>query len=113
MPRKSTVKAALDRVTSTPARPRRKPADISEEELIEVLSRNDYKLGPTAKELGMSRTTLYTLIDKSPNIRKARDLTIEDIEQALLAEEDIDRAAAALRVSARGLRLRMKELGLT
>ncbi len=92
---------------------RKRPGEITEPELIEALKAHNYRLGPTAKDLGMSRTTLYALIDKSPNIRKARDLTEEQIQAVLSDDVDVAGAAESLEVSARGLQLRMKELGLT
>lgn len=101
------------RPATTTLPPRKKPSDITEDELIAVLVENHYKLGPTAKALRMSRTTLYAMIDRSPRVRKARDLTLEEIEVALLATEDIKLAAQQLEVSARGLKLRMNELGLS
>ena len=59
----------------------------------------------------MSRTTLYSRIEKSPHIRKAGDLTQAQIDNALRTSSgDIASAAQALEVSERGLKLRMKDL---
>ncbi len=92
---------------------RRKPSDIGVEELREALRSSRWKLGPTAERLGISRSSLYDLIDRTPEIRRAGDLTRSELE-SLIAElgTNVDRLAERLCVSPRGLKLRMKELGL-
>ena len=91
----------------------RRPSTLDEDELIEALRAHDWSPGPTAKALGMSKTTLYALIEKSARIRKAQDLTADDITWALEeADGDTTEAAKVLEVSARGLKLRMKHLDL-
>ena len=77
-----------------------------------MLGRNDYRPTAAARELGISKTSLYALIEASPRVRKARDLSAREIEEALRPGGDVAAAARQLRVSARGLRLRMTELGL-
>ncbi|MEM7584465.1 MAG: sigma 54-interacting transcriptional regulator [Acidobacteriota bacterium] len=92
----------------------RSPDDVSEEELVEALRAHQYRLQPTAAALGLSRTSLYALIDKSPRVRKARDLTREEIEGSRQTfGGDFDAMASALEVSRKGLRRRMTELGLS
>jgi two-component system nitrogen regulation response regulator GlnG len=88
--------------------------ELDEEEVIAALAAHGYRPGPTAKALGVARSTLYVFIDKSDKIRKASDLTEDEISKAL-DDHDDDHAAAAesLTVSTRGLRLRMKALGMT
>lgn len=90
---------------------RKRPSELTEDELLVVLRRHEYRLGPVAKELGMSRTTLYALIERSDRFRKARDLSEAEIRAALTGS-DVGRASRQLEVSKRGLQLRMKELGL-
>src|SRR5262249_48979278 len=91
----------------------RRPAEIGEDELIEALRMHGWRTGATADALGISKTSLYVLIEKSTRIRKAADLSREELSQSL--EEcggDVDAAAARLEVSPRGLKLRMRDLGL-
>ena len=91
----------------------RKPSEVDDDELLSALVEHQWRLGPTAKALGVSRTTLYRLIDDSPSIRKASDLDAHDITQVLeTTQGDIPRAAAELRVSVQGLKRRMTDLGL-
>ncbi|MEM7351478.1 MAG: sigma-54 dependent transcriptional regulator [Acidobacteriota bacterium] len=91
----------------------RDPDEVSDDELIAALRAHQYRLKPAAQTLGVSRASLYVLIDACPRIRKAADLDREEIEAA--GERFGGRAEAmaeALEVSKQGLKMRMKELGL-
>jgi two-component system nitrogen regulation response regulator GlnG len=88
-------------------------AQLDDEALIAALRRNAWQTTATATELGISRTTLYALIDRSSRIRKARDVPRDELTAALTAcSGDVGAAAAKLEVSKRGLQLRVKEEGL-
>lgn len=91
----------------------RRPADVGEEELLAALAANRWRLVATAAQLGLSRTSLYTLIDRCAAIRKAADLDRAEIVEALARHgNDLDSVVEELRVSRHGLQLRMTELGL-
>src|SRR3954467_4714895 len=82
----------------------RSPAEVTETELMEDLRANRGGVKPAAEQLGISRPSLYLLIDKFPSIRKASDLTREEILEARQAcggtlEAMVDR----LEVSKKGL----------
>jgi two-component system nitrogen regulation response regulator GlnG len=94
-------------------RPRPDRSDVPAERLLAALREHGWKTGAAAAALGVSKTTLYALMERTPGVRKARDLSAGEIlEQRAAAGGDIDRMAAALEVSRRGLLLRMRELGL-
>jgi two-component system nitrogen regulation response regulator GlnG len=99
-----------------PPRPKRRyrsPAEVSDAELLGALRANRWELKATAATLGVSRPSLYNLIDRHPEIRKASELTPEEIEAATSAHDGFLAAAAAqLEVSESGLRQRMRELDL-
>jgi DNA-binding NtrC family response regulator len=85
----------------------------SEDELVRALEAHGFRLGPVARALGVSRPALYDRIERSERVRKARDLSEPEIRVALETHEgDSTRAAEELRVSPRGLTLRMRELGM-
>jgi two-component system, NtrC family, nitrogen regulation response regulator GlnG len=91
----------------------RSPAEVTETELLEALRANRWEVKPAAEQLGVSRPSLYLLIDKFPTIRKAVDLTREEILEARQAcggslEAMVDR----LEVSRKGLLQRMTQLGI-
>jgi len=91
----------------------RDPSEITQEELIEALRSNRWAVKPSAEALGVSRTSLYALIERCPAVRKASDL---DPEEILSVSEqsggDLNVMSESLEVSVQGLRQRMKELGL-
>ncbi len=93
------------------------PTDLSlidGDDLLEALSQNDFKRDAAAKQVGISRTSIYKLIKKHDNIPEPSRLTVEEITAASSAHGgDAGQMASALRVSKRGLKLRMRELGLT
>ncbi len=91
----------------------KRASELTEDDVIEALRANAWRTSAAASALGISRTTLYAVIDRSPRIRKARDLTEEQIEQSRQEHGgDLDAVAAHLEVSKRGLLLRMRELEL-
>jgi len=78
-----------------------------------ALEAHGFKPGAAARALGISRTTLYGWMEASPRMQKAADLAGETIEAALRGcGGDLSAAAAQLRVSERGLKLRMTALKL-
>ncbi len=93
--------------------PRRKPAEIGSEELVQALRANRWDIKSTAEALHISRGALYKLIEKTPELQKTTDLGVAEI-QACLEEHrgDLDAAADAFRVSPRALRRRMTLLGM-
>lgn len=101
---------------ASPVLPRsnyRSPSAIQEDDLIEVLRSHRWELKPTAEELGISRTSLYDLIKKSSRIRKANDLSREEIEACQEScNGDLMAMVDTLEVSQRGLLRRMGKLGM-
>ncbi len=96
---------------TAPGRGYRAPSEVGEAELEAALRRHQWRLAAAASALGVSRTSLYALIERTPRLRKGRDLTLEEIEAALAkGGGDLDAAVAALGVSRHGLLLRLREL---
>jgi two-component system, NtrC family, nitrogen regulation response regulator GlnG len=91
----------------------RNPAEVTTEELLEALRAGAWEIKPAALRLGVSRTSLYQLIERCPGIRKAADLTRAEI---LACRErhglDLTAMAAELEVSKSGLIQRMRKLGI-
>ncbi len=115
----AVVNASVERLIPESSRPpepapkRASPTDldsIDDERLLAALEDNDYRVAATARSLGISKNSLYRLMDACPRLTKAADLTAEDIERA--ADElggDLTLMARALKVSRRGLQLRMRD----
>ena len=91
----------------------RSPDDVTEDELCETLRANSYRVRPTAVALGLSKTSLYALMEKSDRIRKAVDITAEEVIAARgVCGDDLEAIAMHLEVSKRGLQFRLKDLGI-
>ena len=115
-----TLAPAIGTDRSSPERPApreratyRPISEITEAELLAALRASRWNLAGAAERLGVSRTSLYTLVERHGAIRKAADLSHEEIEAALeRSGGDLDAAADDLRVSPHGLKIRRTELGI-
>ena len=86
---------------------------VSEAELVEALRSNRWEVKLAAERLGISRPSLYLLIDKFPSIRKAADLSREEILEAREScAGSLDAMVARLEVSKKGLLQRISQLGI-
>ncbi len=95
-----------------PPEPQTQAEELSEDRLVEVLRAHRFQLNRAAKTLGLSRSGLDALIARSDRIRKAKDLTRAQIDSASQAcGGNLVKMAEQLEVSARGLKLRMTQLG--
>src|SRR6185436_19928802 len=91
----------------------RRPSEVREDELLAVLRDNRWDLKATALALRISRTSLYALIDESPHIRKASDLSASEIERSFHEKGgDLDAMAEGLEVSKKALGRRLREMKL-
>nr|AYM53440.1 sigma-54 dependent transcriptional regulator Fis type [Melittangium lichenicola] len=96
-----------------PPEARRKPSEVTDAELLEALRASDWEFKAAAERLGITRPSLYMLIDKSPSLRTAGDLSVEEISQCFReCAGDLDAMVRRLEVSRRGLQRRIRELGL-
>jgi len=97
----------------SPAKSYRVPSQVPVEEILAVLRNNAWEVKPAAEQLGISRPSLYVLIEKIPGLRKASDLSrAEILEERARCHGDLTATALRLEVSRSGLLLRMKQLGL-
>ncbi|HEY8208422.1 MAG TPA: sigma-54 dependent transcriptional regulator [Myxococcaceae bacterium] len=92
---------------------RRKPSGIDAEELRAALRESEWDLQAAADRLGISRPSMYTLLQKNPAIRTTGDLSPEEIAQCFRdCGGDLASMARRLEVSKRALGQRVKGLGL-
>ncbi|HWN67922.1 MAG TPA: sigma-54 dependent transcriptional regulator [Haliangium sp.] len=114
-PREITMEqsAPVRHVHDRAAALRSRPHSIAPEALLEALRASDWSVPRAAELLGVPRATLYSRMARLPGIRKATDLTHADISEAIrVYGSDLDAMAERLCVSRRGLKLRMKALGI-
>jgi two-component system, NtrC family, nitrogen regulation response regulator GlnG len=96
-----------------PATEYRSPSEIGEADLVQALRASRWEVKLTAERLGISRPSLYLLIAKFPSIRKAVDLTREEILAAReLCGGKLDAMVDRLEVSKKGLQQRITQLGI-
>ncbi|MCB9550277.1 MAG: sigma-54-dependent Fis family transcriptional regulator [Myxococcales bacterium] len=94
--------------TPAPVSGRRRAGEVETPELIAALEASGWRIGAAARALGLARSSLYMLIDRCPDIRKASEVPAAEVSAAVAAAGgDLEQAAAHLRVSPRGLRLRL------
>ena len=87
---------------------------IADDVLISALRANEWRIAASARALGISKTSLYQLMDRCAGIQRASELSEQAIRAA--GEDwagDVRAMARALEVSRRGLQLRMRQLGLS
>ncbi len=102
-----------ERRRRAPAGSYQDPSKIDDEELLRALRAHSFDIKPTAEALGISRTSLYGLVDRCPGVRKAADLEEPEIEASAQRHDgNIVAMAAELEVSKQGLKRRMQALGL-
>lgn len=95
-----------------PAQVQRKPNSVSREELLDALKVCRFELQATAKALGISRASVYQLIQRYPGVRTAQDVSEEDIRKSYETHRaDTEKMMWDLEVSQIGLRRRLKSLG--
>lgn len=88
------------------------PTDIDDDLLLETLEACAFSPKRAAERLGISRTTLYSLIRASGAVRVAEDIPDDEIREALdEADGDLEACAARLKVSKRALMRRARLLG--
>ena len=90
--------------------PYRSPKSVSEKEMLEALDGNQWYIKHTAQYLNISRTTLYSLMEKSTTVRRSEDLSEHEIEQVTANyPDDLDYWAKELRVPRNALKRRVKQ----
>jgi len=98
---------------SSPPPPESTGVGIDDDRLVEAMRANNWAPGPTAKSLGIPTSTLYDLIESCPRLRKAKDIPDEELSRCHAeCGGDLDAMVERLEVSRRGIRLRLKALGL-
>ena len=96
-----------------PAPGPRRPSDLREEEVVATLRAHRFRPAAAADALGIPRSSIYDLMKKIPGLRKAADLSREDITAAQVrVGPSLEAVAADLEVSESALRRRLGELGL-
>lgn len=104
---------ALAPAPGAPPRKRRKPSLLSEQDIFDAMSEHGWTIQNAAQALDISRPSLYKLLDRHADIRRADQIAIDDIKRALASSRgDVMRCAALLKTPAEPLRRLLYKLGL-
>ncbi len=92
---------------------RKKPAALSELEVLQAMQNSGWAIRGAALTLGISRQSLYTLLDAHSQIRRPEQIPVPEIMDELAkANGDVDACAAELKTPAEALRRFLRLLGL-
>ena len=91
----------------------RRASDISEEEIVAALRAHRFRPAAAADALGIPRPSMYDRMKRIPGLRKASELSAEEISKVReWVGPSVEAMAAELEVSELALRRRLSELGL-
>ena len=111
-PASVTMEAAnliVDNKQPVLAPPRKKLAELSDDDVLRAMENNDWYIQGAAQELGVSRPSMYKLLDNHSQIRRAEQIPMEEIRQSLEASAgDVEACAAALKTPSEALRRYLK-----
>ncbi len=104
--------AAVPVAAPSPQAPaRRQAAQLSENEVVDALRAHQFQPAAAADALGIPRSSIYDLMNKIPSLRKASELSLEEIEAARArVGPSLEAMAADLEVSKRALLRRLGQL---
>lgn len=103
--------AVAGAVSPRPAR--RKVSQLSDDDLVEAMEKSQWQILAASKALGISRPTVYKLLEAHPRIRFPASISEEEIRVAWAAcEGDLQRCASKLMTPAEALRRHVGIIGL-
>jgi len=90
---------------------RRRPSALSDGDVLAAMAANDWNIQAAAQALGISRPSLYKLLEDHPEIRRPETIHEADIVRAMeQCGGDVERCAALLKTPAEALRRRWRLL---
>jgi two-component system nitrogen regulation response regulator GlnG len=92
---------------------RRALGEFEEEEILAALHNNGWRIQGAAGELGISRPSMYKLIEAHPAIRRPEDIGAEELSENLeKSGGDVERCASLLLTPLEALRRHLRTIGL-
>ena len=106
--------AAVSSSSAAASRPaRRKVSELSDDDLVDAMEKSQWQILAASKMLGISRPTVYKLLEAHPRIRFPANISEEEIREAWEASKgDLQRCASRLMTPAEALRRHAGLLGL-
>ena len=98
---------------SAASQARRKLSDLGEHDVLAAMEQSAWYIQGAAQVLGVSRPSMYKLLEAHPQIRGAEQIDPEEIRLALAAcEGDVEDCASRLKTPTEALRRRLRALRL-
>ena len=96
-----------------PAVERKKLRDLTEDDVISALNRHQWTIQYAADELGISRPSMYKLIEANRQIRRVEQIPFEEIKLQLNeTKNNVEQCAALLKTPSEALRRHLRGLGV-
>jgi len=103
---------AADAAADAPPR-RRKPAELSEQDVLAAMDKHAWCIQDAANELGISRPSMYKLLESNPQIRNVVHIPYDELMRAYeQSGGDLAKCAALLRTPSDSLRRHLRVLGV-
>lgn len=100
-------------LAARPAGRRLRLSELDHEAVLEALEHNDWRVGAAALALGVSRPSMYKLIDDHPAIRAAAAIPLDELRRVVAQHgDDIRCCARALKTPGEALRRHLRGVGL-
>lgn len=110
---RAVAEPVVGRKAAAPPKPRKKPAELSEDEVLAAMEENAWNIMAAAGALAISRPTMYKLLESHRQIRRAELIPAEEVVQAYAdSAGNIQRCASRLKTPSEALRRRINLLGL-
>ncbi len=92
---------------------RKKLTELSEDDVLIALDQNEWNIQSAAQALGISRPSMYKLIEANSKVRRVEIIPYDEIQQAWkTANNDIEACASLLKTPAEALRRHLRGLAL-
>jgi DNA-binding NtrC family response regulator len=100
-------------ITEEPAATaRKKLTELSDTDVLEALENNAWYIQAAAQTLGISRPSMYKLLEQHPQIRRVEQIPPEEIRHALKTSAgDMEHCASLLKTPSEALRRHLRGLG--
>ena len=92
---------------------RRRLADLEQSEILAAMEKSEWYIQGAAQALGISRPSMYKLLESHPQIRSLDRISLEEIRQAVIdCGGDVEQCASRLKTPAEPLRRHLRVLKL-
>lgn len=110
---KSQNTEVLAKIEAKVGTARVKLAKLSEKDILKAMEKNAWTIQYAAQDLGISRPSMYKLLDNHSQIRRAEQIPAEELSKAISdCKGEVELCASLLKTPNEALRRHLKGLGL-